>query len=263
MDIKNILAILNSVKTNFSSYERRPGKYQLTVPILHEDGDMVDIYLQDSPKGEGYIRICDFGMTLMRLSYTYEINTTARQKIFNSILINNGIENENGNLYLDSYSEKIHESIFQFAGCVQKICSMDYWSKKTSHSTFYKDLQNLILKKCEDFKPQPDIAPLSKNELYKTSSQNEIFKVDWSLNCNDRDFYLFGIPGNDKAKDTAIALLEFKKANLSFISLVVHEDIESLGNKEATYLTRNADKQYPCLGDFNSEGISDIKRLAS
>ena len=57
---------------------------------------MVDIYFQDSPKGDGYIRICDFGMTLMRLSYTYDVNTDARQRIFDSILINNGINNDNG-----------------------------------------------------------------------------------------------------------------------------------------------------------------------
>ena len=30
---------------------------------------MVDIYLQESPRGEAYIRICDLGMALMRLSY--------------------------------------------------------------------------------------------------------------------------------------------------------------------------------------------------
>ena len=41
---------------------------ELIVPICHEDGtigffeDMVDIYLQESPRGEAYIRICDFGM---------------------------------------------------------------------------------------------------------------------------------------------------------------------------------------------------------
>ena len=39
--------------------------------------------------------------------------------------------------------------------------------------------------------------------------------------------------------------------------------MENLGDKDRTHLTRNADKQYPSLADFNDTGSSDIKRLAS
>lgn len=68
MDIESITQALQHGRTGFDVYERRPGNYQLIIPICHEDGDMVDVYLQDSPKGTDYARICDFGMTLMRLS---------------------------------------------------------------------------------------------------------------------------------------------------------------------------------------------------
>ena len=135
MNAEKILSLLNRAKASFRIYERRPGKYQLTAPILHEDGDMVDIYLQESPKGEGYIRICDFGMALMRLSCNYEINTPSKEKTFNSILLNNGIKEDNGNLYLDAPADKIYEAVLQFAGCAQKICSMDYWSNETTKSS--------------------------------------------------------------------------------------------------------------------------------
>ena len=199
-------------------------------------------------------RVCDFGMALMRLSYNYEINTASKKKVFKSILHNNGIEEDNGNLYLDSSFDKIYESVLQFAGCVQKVCSMDYWSRETIQSAFYEDLQGFILKELAEFNPKPDTMPLSS---YK------VIKVDWSLNWNNRQFYLFGVLGSNKAKDSAIALLEFKQANLPFISLIVHENMESLGDKESTYLTKNADKQYPSLVDFNDAGGSDLKRLAS
>ena len=67
MEIRRLQESLNhSFGAGFDVYERRPGDYQLIVPIRHEDGDMIDVYLQDSPRGEGYVRICDFGMTLMR-----------------------------------------------------------------------------------------------------------------------------------------------------------------------------------------------------
>ena len=131
MNIKETIELLNNkAGTSFDVCERRPGKYQLIIPIRHEDGDMIDIYLQDSPADKSYIRICDFGLTEMRLSYTYEINTPSRQIIFDSILINNGVQNDNENLYLDTTPEMLYEGIMQFAGCVQKICSLSYWNRE-------------------------------------------------------------------------------------------------------------------------------------
>lgn len=255
MDINKVKnSLCDRAKTGFEVYERRPGKYQLIVPICYEDGDMVDIYLQDSPKGGNHIRICDYGMALMRLSYTYEISTDSRQRIFDSILINNGVQNDRGNLYLDASSEMLYEGILQFAGCVQKVCNMRYWSREIVRSTFYEDLKKYTTTELQSFTPKPDIYPLP---------DYDIIGVDWSLTHNNRNLYLFGVHSNDKAKNAAILLLELQKANLPFISLIVHEDMEELGRKERLYLTRNADKQYPSLNDFQEMASLDIPRLAS
>ena len=108
-------------------YERRPGIYQTIIPIFHEDGDMVDIYVHDSPKGEGYVRICDFGMTLMRLSYAFDVSTPARERVLESILINNGVKRGDDGLYLDAPIGIVYQSVLRFAGCVQKVCNMRYW----------------------------------------------------------------------------------------------------------------------------------------
>ena len=253
LDIDRIRALLNGTAAQgYDFYERRTGAFQLIIPILHEDGDMVDIYLQDSPLGEDHVRICDFGMTLMRLSYTYDIATDARRRIFDSILINNGVGNDDGNLYLDAAVNRLNEGILQFAGCAQKVCNMRYWSRETVRSEFYENLGKYVTGELGEFDPVPDLSPLVDYPI----------SVDWSLAHRNRQFYLFGVRGNEKAKNVAIALLEFEKAQLPFISLVVHEDIEELGRKERTYLTRNADTQYPQLDDFRERSVSDIYRLA-
>ena len=253
MDINSIRSALGRfLPSGLDFYERRPGNYQLIIPILYEDGDMVDIYLADSPQGEGYVRICDFGMTLMRLSYTYDINSNSRQRIFDSILVNNGVVNSDGNLYLDAPIGMLYESILQFAGCEQKVCNMRYWSRELVRSAFYEDLADYITREMTLFSPEPEQSPLPEYPL----------SVDWSLTHNNRQFYVFGVRGNNKAKNVAIALLEFQKAQLPFISLVVHEDMEELGRKESIYLTRNADTQYPVLNDFQEKGVSDINRFA-
>ena len=253
MDIANVQESLRRrLAAGFDVYRRRPGDYQLILPILHEDGDMVDVYLRDSPKGEAHIRICDYGMTLMRLSYTLDTITEARQRVIDSILIDNGIQNDNGNLYLDTPADLVYESVLQFAGCVQKVCNIRYWSRETVRTAFYNDLEDYVTTGLNRFSPVPDQAPLDDYPI----------NVDWSLTWNDRIFYLFGVRGNDKAKNVAIALLEFQKARLPFISLVVHENMEDLGGRERVYLTRNADTQYPVLDDFRANAVRDIERIA-
>ncbi len=250
--IKESLVLAGS--TGFDIYERRPGKYQLIVPILHEDGDMVDIYLQDSPLGDDHVRICDFGMTLMRLSYTYDVTTDARRRIFDSILVNNGVHDDEGNLYLDMSANRLYEGILQFAGCAQKVCNMRYWSREIVRSAFYDDIKAFVTTELGLFQPVADKSPIP---------ENPIFSVDWFLTHKDRAFYVFGVRGNDKAKNVAIALLEFQKADLPFISLIVHENMEELGRRERQYLTRNADTQYPAIGDFRDRVADDIRRFAA
>ena len=253
MDISSLRATLShQPAAGFDFYERRPGEFQLIIPILHEDGDMVDIYLVDSPRGEGYVRVCDFGMALMRLSYTYEVNTAARQRILEGILHNSGVHNNGGNLYLDAPRGILYESILQFAGCVQKVCNMRYWGREQVRSAFYDDLAKYVSSELSHFVPRADQSPLPEYPI----------SVDWQLTHHRRRFYLFGVRGNNKAKNVAIALLEFQKERLPFISLVVHEDIDDLGHRERHHLTRNADRQYPALADFEEKATADITRLA-
>ena len=103
-------------------YERRPGIHQLIIPIFHEDGDMVDVYICDSPKGEQYVRICDFGMALMRLSYTFDATTPTHERTLSGILANSGVHEDDGNLYLDAPANTMHQSVLQFTECVLKVC---------------------------------------------------------------------------------------------------------------------------------------------
>ena len=103
------------------------------------------------------------------------------------------------------------------------------------------------------FKPVPDVLPIEDFPI----------SVDWTLERNRRNLYVFGVLGNDKAKNVAIALLEFQKHSLPFIGVIVHEDMEDLGRRERLFLTRNADKQYPMLADFVEGGARDIERLAN
>lgn len=253
MDVNRIRESLNRMGPGrLDLYERRPGDYQLILPIIHEDGDMLDVYLQDSPKGEEYVRICDFGLALMRLSYSFNVDTPPRRRILESILINNNVEKDETNLYLDAHISALYEGVLQFAGCIQKVCNMRYWNRETVRTAFYDDLGDYVTTGLSRFSPIADRSPLA---------DYPIISVDWTLTHNRRDLYVFGVRGGNKAKNVAISLLEFQKARLSYISLIVHENMEDLGTKESVYLTKNADRQYPILEDFREKAVDDIERI--
>ena len=49
-------------------------------PLLHEDEDMVDIFLDLPADPSTPICISDHGLTLMRVSYSYDIDTPKNEK---------------------------------------------------------------------------------------------------------------------------------------------------------------------------------------
>jgi len=252
MKIQAVMSRLQErAASGFDVYERRPGKYQLSVPIRHEDGDMVDIYLEESPLGGDHVRICDHGLTMMRLSCTLDVNTPKRRRVLESIVHNNEVGYTDGILFLDAHTDRLYEGLLQFAGCAQKVCNMRYWSRTTRRTSFYEDLGAYVQEELAPFSPAAGERPLPGFPI----------DVDWSLTCNQRRVHLFGVRGNEKAKHVAISLLEFKSASLPFLGFVVHEDMVELGSKETVYLTRNADKQYPALDDFRQHGPADIRRI--
>ena len=95
----------------------------------------------------------------MRLSYSFDIGTPTRQRIFESIIINNGVGNEDGNLYLDTPLDKLYESVLQFAGCAQKVCNMRYWSRENVRSAFYDDLGSYVDQELVQFNPVQEPLP--------------------------------------------------------------------------------------------------------
>ncbi len=106
---------------NCELYERRPGKFQLIHPTTYPDGDMVDVYLTDNPQGNDRIRICDFGMALMRRSFTADPDGAEESRQVNSVLSGRGIGNNKGNLYLDSAPADLSGSIDRFIAAMLEI----------------------------------------------------------------------------------------------------------------------------------------------
>lgn len=229
--------------------DKRPGIAQLIVPLFHEDGDMVDIFLEGL--GGDRVRICDYGMTLMRLSYEYEVDTPNKQRILAKILSENGLKEEDGNLYIETSPDRLYPAVMQFAQAVAKVGSMRNFKREIIASLFYELLDEFVMTQLQDFRPQKAVLPLP---------DRDDLEVDYRFPINGTSLYLFGVKDASKARLTTISCLEFIRHKLPFRSIVVHEDFDALPRKDRSRLTSACDKQFTSLDDFRSGARQFLER---
>jgi hypothetical protein len=254
--------ILDLLDKQFNSHvhlqEKRPGVQQLYAPLFHEDGDMMDIFL-DIPKsfetnGEKTIRISDHGLTIMRLSYSYEIDTPNKERIYHRILAENGVQEENGAIVLDTPVDSLYPALLQFAQAVSKVCNMRLFKREVLVSLFEEMLAEFISESLPRYRPKQTILPIP---------ERDDLEVDWEFRPNGVPLYLFGVKDATKSRLTTISCLEFQRAKLQFKSIVVHEDFVKLGRKDVTRLTSACDKQFTNLEDFKQNALQYLEREAA
>ncbi len=233
--------------------EKRTGIYQLLIPVYHEDGDMIELFVDSAKTQNGTIRLCDFGMGVMRLSYSYDIDTENKEKIFHKILSENGLQEENGNVYLDTPIELLYPSVLQISQGIAKICSMRYFKREVIESLFYEMLDEFIMEKLVKYRPTKLVLPIE---------ERDDLEVDYQFQPNGKPLYLFGVKDQAKARIATISCLEYQRANLTFESMVVHEDFEKLPRKDRKRLTSACDKQFTSLDDFKQNAEQFFERAA-
>jgi len=190
-------------------------------------------------------------MTLMRLSYEYEMDTPNKQRILAKILTENGLKEEDGNLLIEAAPDQLYPAILQFAQAVAKVGSMRNFKREIIASLFYELLGEFTLSKLQDFRPQKGIFPLP---------ERDDLEVDYSFPINGTSLYLFGVKDSSKARLTTISCLEFIRHKLPFRSIVVHEDFDALPRKDRSRLTSACDKQFTSLEDFRSGARQFLER---
>jgi hypothetical protein len=244
--------IINQLKEQFNGRlrvsEKRPGIYQLFIPLYHEDGDMIEIYLQ---RENEYWKISDYAMALMRLSYSYEVNTENKEKIFQKIIAENGLEEENGNIFITAKAEQLYPSILQFAGGISKVSSMRYFKREVIEGLFYEQLDEFVDSELRPYHPEKKVLPIQ---------ERDDLEADYAFRPNGYPIYLFGVKDTAKARLATICCLEYQKMDIDFRSCIVHQDFTSLAKKDQSRLTSACDKQFVSLDDFKEHAIWFLER---
>lgn len=232
--------------------EKRPGIMKLVAPLFHEDGDMIDIFLEQH--GDR-VRVCDHGLSLMRLSYQYDIDTQNKEKIFRQILTENCVQEAGGNLFIDVGANDLYPAVLHFGQVVAKVCNMGLYRREVIANLFYETVDEFVMTDLRRFQPKETVQPLAGREE---------LEVDYAFEAGRTPIYLFAAKEKDSAKLRliVIACLEFQKASLPFRSLVVHQSFDALTKKDVKLVTSAVDKQFVSMDDFREHGAVAVERLA-
>jgi hypothetical protein len=91
----------------------------------------------------------------MRLTYSYDLDTVNKQRIFNRILAENRILEADGRLYIETEPDGLYPAILQFAQTVAKISSMQYFKRE------------VILERLSAYNPRPGVLPIAGLEFQR------------------------------------------------------------------------------------------------
>jgi len=252
LDLQGLESLVTEFKT-LQFREKRLGLYKILVPFFYEDGDMYDLFVEECPSNTSLLRISDHGLTLMKLSYNFEIDTPKKKEILESTISQNRCMLDNSMIYLDIYPQQFVTGVYQFAQVISKINTMDILSYDIVQSLFYEHLNSYMEESFKQYNYTKDFCPTKDNQLV----------VDYHIptqSSGTKSLFVFGVNENNKASKVVISCLSFQKQKIPFRSLIVHEDFDGLSSFYRNQITNMADKQFTSLDDFRTEGADYIAR---
>jgi hypothetical protein len=222
-------------------------RYRVFTPFLFEDGDHLAIVLRR--ESAGWI-LSDEGHTYMHLTYDIEekdFQKGTRQKIITNALSVFKVEDRDGELMLAIQEDHYGDALFSFSQALLKITDVAYLSRERVRSTFMEDFRAFISETVPEHRRIFDWHDPRQDP-------QGMYNVDCRVNGMERPLFVFALPGDDKARDATISLLQFEKMGLSLRSMAVFEDQESVNRKVLARLSDVCEKQFSSLG-ANKERI--------
>ena len=223
-------------------------RFRVFTPFLFEDGDHLAVVL----KREGLAWVLsDEAHTFMHL--TYDIDETdlqrgTRQKIITNTLSAFRIEDRDGELILPVPDEQYGDALFSFVQGILKIADVSYLSRERVRSTFNDDFRNFLAESILEERRNFDWFDPERDPEGR-------YSVDCRVNGMPRPLFIHALSNDDKVRDATITLLQFEKWDMSFRSLAIFEDQESINRKVLARFSDVCENQFSSL-TANRERIS-------
>lgn len=211
--------------------EREEGRMLVNTPFFFSDGDPYQLYIEELPSG--IVRLTDSGHTLMHLSYENDIDKFregTRGKIFEQILLEMAVNEQNGEIYLDITYKDLGSALFRLGQTLTKITDLTFLNRARVESTFYEDLTELLGRTVP-------LENITRDYIYPNISNSEDYPIDYRVEGKDDPLFVFGIPNRDKARLATIILERLLRADAKFESVLIFADQSSMPRKDLARLS--------------------------
>lgn len=215
-------------------------RYRVFTPFLFEDGDHLSIVLKK--RGHEWV-LSDEAHTYMRLTYDVDYRDLIRgnrQKIISNALSVFQIEDQDGELVLEVPNEQYGDALYSFVQGLLKIADISYLSRERVRSTFLDDFKALIAEAVPEERRTFDWRDPDRDP-------QGVYTVDCRVNGMQRPLFVHALGNDTQTRDATISLHQFENWGISFRSLAIFEDQETINRKVLARFSDVGEKQFSRL----------------
>jgi len=223
-------------------------------PFTFEDGDSLNVILKRNEHGW---YLTDEGHTFMHLSYdNIEFDKGNRKEILENILKSHYIKNDEGELRIRIREDFIGEAFFTFIQGLSKITDLSMLKRERIKSLFLEEFKEFMK------------SLLGRKIIFDYINREQDPAGKYKVDCyipSEKPVFIFGIPTDNKCRDTTITLLTFNRWLSQSTSIVVFEDMDKISRGVRSRLTDVSDKSFSNLEsakEFMPDYLRKIEVLA-